>query len=195
MGFGLVNQNPILNALFDAIPSPAFIVDPDVKILGSNDAASSVVPGVPQIAVRRRCGDVFGCVHALASTGGCGTTGACKVCAIRCSVKEACTGTNVTRKKHALELSRKPNVLTLQIWVTTRAFCLDEEKHVFVILEDVTELIELRSIIPICVKCKKIRDSQEYWEQVESYIGRQLDVQFSHSICPECKKKLYPWMS
>jgi len=50
----------------------------------------------------------------------------------------------------------------------------------------------LQGILPICASCKKIRDDQGYWNQIESYIGNHTDAQFSHGICPECARKLYP---
>ena len=53
------------------------------------------------------------------------------------------------------------------------------------------EIKLLRGILPICASCKKIRDDEGYWNQVESYITEHSEAQFSHSICPECDKKLY----
>ncbi len=50
----------------------------------------------------------------------------------------------------------------------------------------------LSGIIPICANCKKIRDDQSYWHQVEAYVRDHSDAVFSHSICPECVKELYP---
>jgi len=50
----------------------------------------------------------------------------------------------------------------------------------------------LRGIIPICAKCKKIRDDQGYWNQVETYVHDHTEAEFSHGICPDCMKKLYP---
>ena len=49
----------------------------------------------------------------------------------------------------------------------------------------------IHGIIPICSICKKIRDSQGHWTQIEAYIRRHSDVEFSHGICPECAKKHY----
>lgn len=54
------------------------------------------------------------------------------------------------------------------------------------------QLKTLSGMLPICANCKKIRDDKGYWSQVESYISAHTDVLFSHSICPECAKKLYP---
>jgi sigma-B regulation protein RsbU (phosphoserine phosphatase) len=50
----------------------------------------------------------------------------------------------------------------------------------------------LRGIVPICANCKKIRDDQGYWNQVEVYVRDHTEAEFSHSICPDCVKELYP---
>jgi GAF domain-containing protein len=50
----------------------------------------------------------------------------------------------------------------------------------------------LRGLLPICASCKKIRDDQGYWNQIESYVKRHSLAEFSHGICPECAQSLYP---
>jgi PAS domain S-box-containing protein len=50
----------------------------------------------------------------------------------------------------------------------------------------------LSGLVPICANCKKIRDDKGFWMQVESYIQRHSQAHFSHGICPDCMKKLYP---
>jgi|LQYC01.1.fsa_nt_gi PAS domain S-box len=50
----------------------------------------------------------------------------------------------------------------------------------------------LSGLLPICASCKKIRDDKGYWHQIEAYIRDHSDVEFSHGICTECMKKLYP---
>jgi two-component system CheB/CheR fusion protein len=54
------------------------------------------------------------------------------------------------------------------------------------------EIRTLRGIIPICSKCKQIRDDKGFWSQVEIYVGNHTEAEFSHGICPECARKLYP---
>ena len=49
----------------------------------------------------------------------------------------------------------------------------------------------LRGLLPICAHCKKVRDDEGYWRQVEVYVSQHSDVQFSHGICPDCIKKYY----
>lgn len=64
------------------------------------------------------------------------------------------------------------------------------------LIEDLTQAIAevktLQGFIPICASCKKIRDDQGYWEQIEQYITRHSEATFSHGICPDCAHQLYP---
>jgi phosphoserine phosphatase RsbU/P len=50
----------------------------------------------------------------------------------------------------------------------------------------------LRGIVPICAGCKQIRDDRGYWNQVEVYVRDHTEAQFSHGICPDCMRRLYP---
>lgn len=50
----------------------------------------------------------------------------------------------------------------------------------------------LEGILPVCSSCKKIRDENGQWHAIESYIHDKSAARFSHGICPECKKRLYP---
>jgi DNA-binding response OmpR family regulator len=50
----------------------------------------------------------------------------------------------------------------------------------------------LTGLLPICAACKQIRDDQGYWNKVETYIAKHTDVQFTHSLCPDCVQKYFP---
>jgi hypothetical protein len=50
----------------------------------------------------------------------------------------------------------------------------------------------LKGLLPICTSCKKIRDDQGLWNQLEIYIREHSEAEFSHGLCPECVKKFYP---
>jgi len=54
------------------------------------------------------------------------------------------------------------------------------------------ELKTLKGLLPICASCKKIRDDEGYWTQLETYIKDHSQAEFTHSLCPECARKLYP---
>lgn len=55
-----------------------------------------------------------------------------------------------------------------------------------------SELYQLRGLLPICAKCKRIRKDDGYWEQLEIYISQHSRADFSHGLCPECALELYP---
>ncbi|MBL6992059.1 MAG: hypothetical protein ISR65_19910 [Bacteriovoracaceae bacterium] len=68
-----------------------------------------------------------------------------------------------------------------------------ELKKLIVQQQEALESIELLSgLIPICSYCKKIRNDEGYWEQVEKFIKKQSGAKFSHGICPDCAKKEMP---
>ena len=58
--------------------------------------------------------------------------------------------------------------------------------------DSLSKIKTLSGMLPICASCKKIRDDEGYWNQIETYIARHSEAEFSHGICPECAKKLYP---
>lgn len=53
----------------------------------------------------------------------------------------------------------------------------------------------LRALLPICASCKKIRDDEGYWQQIEVYVRDHTHAEFSHSICPICFETLYPGLT
>jgi hypothetical protein len=70
---------------------------------------------------------------------------------------------------------------------------LEEEKtRLFIDVQKKYEKI-LSGFIPICASCKDIRDEEGVWHRLEAYVQKRTDATFSHGICPECVKKLYPY--
>ncbi len=77
--------------------------------------------------------------------------------------------------------------------ITARKQAEEQREKVIRDLQEASNKIKtLRGLIPICACCKKIRDDSGYWNSVESYIHSHADVEFTHGICPDCMKKLYP---
>ena len=58
------------------------------------------------------------------------------------------------------------------------------------ILRFATEVRQLEAFLPICGYCKKVRDDQNYWQQIESYINERTGTDFSHSVCPDCYQRV-----
>jgi PAS domain S-box-containing protein len=65
----------------------------------------------------------------------------------------------------------------------------EERRHLQLALDEVKTL---RGILPICSNCKKIRDDKGFWNQVDQYISDHTEAEFSHGLCPNCAKELYP---
>jgi hypothetical protein len=186
-------QSPHFSRLvFDAIPSPAFIVDHDVRILAMNRAASPFAGDEPEKKLFVRGGDALRCIQAARAPGGCGTGEGCPNCVIRNSVKKAMSGRETVRLRADMQLVSNPGTIDLHLLVTVSPIEHEDEGYALLIMEDITELTELRHILPICSRCKKIRNDQQYWEQVEGYLCKHTHLQFSHGICPDCARELYP---
>jgi len=69
---------------------------------------------------------------------------------------------------------------------------LEREKLIDELQTALADIKKLSGLVPICSNCKKIRDDNGFWNQLEQYIQERSEAKFSHGICPDCAKKLYP---
>ena len=69
---------------------------------------------------------------------------------------------------------------------------LEMERLIYALEEALTRVKTLSGLLPMCASCKKIRDDRGFWNQVENYISAHSAATFTHGICPECARKLYP---
>ncbi len=77
--------------------------------------------------------------------------------------------------------------------ITQRKRLEEEKSNLIVDLQKaLAEIKTLSGLLPICAWCKKIRDDDGYWNEIEQYIGGHSEAKFSHGICPDCMRKLYP---
>jgi two-component system cell cycle response regulator len=68
----------------------------------------------------------------------------------------------------------------------------EKESLIRQLRQALVEVKKLSGLLPICASCKRIRDDKGYWQQIEGYIRDHSEADFSHGICPECAKRLYP---
>ena len=74
--------------------------------------------------------------------------------------------------------------------ITEKRAMESEREQLIAELQEALESIHtLKGLIPICASCKKIRDDQGFWNQLETYIEQHSGAVFSHGLCPECQKK------
>ena len=83
--------------------------------------------------------------------------------------------------------------LILGIAIATIRKLLEVEKELSRNLKATLEEVKLlKGFLPICSSCKNIRNDRGYWEKIELYIEEHSDAEFTHTLCPDCLKKLYP---
>lgn len=68
----------------------------------------------------------------------------------------------------------------------------EREKLIDELKTALDQVKQLSGLLPICASCKKIRDDNGYWNQIESYIRDHSEAEFSHGLCPDCARQLYP---
>jgi hypothetical protein len=56
--------------------------------------------------------------------------------------------------------------------------------------EAIDNILTLRGLVPICARCKKIRDDKGYWQEVETYLAEHSEASFTHEMCPQCRKEM-----
>ncbi|OQX17760.1 MAG: hypothetical protein BWK76_09585 [Desulfobulbaceae bacterium A2] len=85
------------------------------------------------------------------------------------------------------------SVLEVLIPITEHKQLLEEKERLIAELREAMAKVKtLSGLLPICASCKKVRDDHGYWSQIEAYVSQHSEAQFSHGICPDCIKKLYP---
>lgn len=175
--------------MVNAVPALLFAVDDDVEIVECNQAALEFLQQSREAVLRRRGGEVLRCLRAKDAPGGCGQGEECRHCIIRQCVKEAYAGDQVVRRRAHLQLMEGHQTKDFYCLVTATPFEYEHRRLVLLVLEDISQLTELQRIVPICMNCRKVRDDDDYWRQVETYFARHWDLRFSHGLCPECTRK------
>jgi PAS domain-containing protein len=181
-------------ALFDAVPSPVLIVDEDVRILDYNAAGDGLLGPDRRVQYMKRGGDALRCIHSHDSPEGCGRSEFCKECIVRNSVSDALRDEKVCRARAMMQLAddQGGSLKEVMLLVTASPFRYGGMDLVLLILDDVSEMMQLQKILPICSYCRKIRNDENYWKSVEEYFLEHQNLLFSHSICESCMRERFP---
>jgi PAS domain-containing protein len=185
-------KNDFLQRLLDAVPSIFLVVDEDVRIHFFNKEAEKIIGQDAEYILKKRGGEALQCLHSTETELGCGHSASCKNCQIRNAAKAAMDGRSVYRENVKMELNSDSHMRYVFYALTASPFDHDGKKLVLIILENISEVLQLRNLLPICSRCNKLRDDQNYWVSVESYLKINLDQLTSQSLCPDCILKVYP---
>jgi len=185
----------ILNKVYEIIPLPIFIVNKNVEIVHCNKSALMLMQcnfdefkTLPDF----RGGAALHCINSSNDHGCCGKSDECKTCILRNSIIDSFKSINTFQKKLIINIYHDSKLKNVTALITT----INLDMHFSLLLiENITELVKLQNLIPICSHCKQIRDDNKYWNTVEEYISTITGSDITHGICPDCLKSLYPNLS
>jgi hypothetical protein len=184
---GVVATRSACQTIIDHLPMPVFLMDADARIQMHNSACRPLLPPSPETIYKRRFGEALHCIH---SAEGCGLGPQCPACPVRDAVGASARGIKAVRSICEVTVVRGDLPRAVFLLVTVSPMRLAGKMLNVVVLEDVTELQELRKLIPICASCKKIRSEAGEWEQIESYLHKNSTAALTHGLCPECAEAL-----
>jgi len=181
-----------VRTLLDSMPLVIFVVDADFTIIHLNAAAREFVRSSLDGIFMKRGGTALRCLHSMEQPEGCGRSESCRDCIIREAVNQAVRGGRVHRRQARLRIMGEGKDTEVYYLVTSAPFLHEGKPLALLMLEDISELIRLEALLPICAACKKIRDENKCWHTLEEYLESRIEVEFTHGMCPECLEKWYP---
>lgn len=184
---GLLDVVPVArSSVVEEMPDPVLVLDRRGRIADLNPAATALF-GAAVLGEPPTCLESFGLDPGIVNHSGVWE-------------EEFKTGLGSEEKVYQLRSypvfdgtgAQRGRVLSFQD-VTSRAHLLAEKDRLIAELRSAgAEIKTLRGIIPICASCKKIRDDEGYWRQVEDYVSEHSEADFSHGLCPDCLAKYLP---
>jgi hypothetical protein len=177
--------------LLEALPPLVMVVDPDLVIHEVNPAARAFLGSNCQQALGRRSGEAFDCTHCAEAPRGCGRGRFCQLCPIREAATEASQQGRVVRRRTKAELGDAGYSREVHLLVTATPLPSRRAPRILLVFEDISDLMKLQDPAPICAFCKRVRDDDHYWEEVQVHFRRHFDLDISHGTCPDCSRQFY----
>ena len=140
----LLNQNSFLKNMFESLPCGILIVDEERRVQAVNNAIERAFGVDKAEAINRRGGEVLGCIHASSTPEGCGFSDECAECRIRITALEAIAGKRIERNRARTSFYLNGSERTLDFLVSAAPLDHDGGRFAIVILEDITELNDLK---------------------------------------------------
>lgn len=166
-------------ALLGALPLPVFLVDEDNSCQTISSFDSSSFKNISFLADSQEQQNIWDldidnpeCVFAQA-------------------VKQVRETKQKVMLKGKWTIAKNKNITDMIVSVHAVSAIINDQEYVIVIVQDQTELEQLKGLLPICMECNKIyNSSSQHWDKLEDYISNNSSANFSHGLCPECGKKI-----
>ena len=172
--------------------SSIMIVDSDMRIFLINSRASENFGIQTDLAYMKRTGEIFRCIHSSHIKKPCGKMPACSDCTIRKAVNNALEKGKVVKSKARIKILKENDINDAIICLSAEPFKYRGKYFVVLNLLEFSPETDEERITHICASCKKVLNSNGKWQDMKSIFFESGDVNFAHSICPECVKKYYP---
>jgi len=181
-----------LKSVLDTIQAGIVVIDPETHVIVGVNAAAGKMVGAPREQI---LGSVCQKHICPADKGQCPITDLGQSLENAEQVLLTAGGKKIPILKTVVSvvLSGREHLLESFLDITERKQAEEEREGLIGELQEALAKVKtLSGLLPICASCKRIRDDQGYWQQIEAYIRDHSEAEFSHSVCPECAKKLYP---
>jgi len=185
----LLPEGSSLLALLDAFPSLVFIADANVTVLEANRSARRWLGDGAGTPLSLPPGGVLRCIFPSDSRGGCGTTEFCSSCVLRRSIEAAVSGQPAPRRLAHMIVGVAGQSADHWFLVSASPFELDGRKLALVVLEDTTQLVELRELLPLCPGCGAGRESSDPLAQARIFLRKHPDFLRADELCSECRQR------
>ncbi len=188
LNYQLFDIGPVArDAVFDDMDDSVIVIDKRMRIIDINPAAENI------LGCKR--GDVIGQnIEHLSLAGQKGVLGKyfnSSETRDEFSIDGRVFDTSVSRL--ARKRGQSNGWLLVMRDITNRRQMEEEQRKLIADLQAASNKVKtLSGLLPICANCKKIRDDKGYWHSVEVYVRDHSNAEFSHGICPDCLKELYP---
>ena len=181
-----------LKTVLDTIQAGIVVIDPETHIIVGVNAAAGKMVGAPREQI---LGSVCYKYICPAEEGRCPVTDPGQNLDTAEGVLLTASGKRVPVLKTvgSVILAGREHLLESFLDIAERKKAEEERERLIGELQEALARVKtLSGLLPICASCKKIRNDQGYWQQIEAYIRDHSEAEFSHSVCPECAKRLYP---
>ncbi len=108
------------------------------------------------------------------------------------SAKEVIEGTSSYKKRLSYKYMDEDREKEISVFIKGSVLEFENNKYALLSVQNISEIMNTDGAVNICSNCKRIKRSESSWQEIETYIQDNLaNIHFSHSICPDCSKKLY----
>ena len=181
-----------LKTILDTIQAGIVVIDPRTRVIVGVNAAAGKMFGAPREQILGRMCHKYICP---AEQDECPVTDLGQNFDTAEGVLLTATGKRVPILKTvgSVTLAGREHLLESFLDIAERKRAEEERERLIRALQEALAKVKtLSGLLPICASCKRIRNDQGYWEQIEAYIRDHSEAEFSHSVCPECSERLYP---